>query len=189
MAKRVSVLYFSGSGHTEVMAQSVREGAGSVGGISAELLALSGAEISEGRWSNNQIIAKLDESDAIVFGTPTCMGSVSAQMKAFMDAAGRSFVARKWKDKPAAGFTLGGAPSGDQSNTLVTLATFAMQHGMIWVGSGLTDSEDGANRLGYYWGAGGQALTEKPEVAPGDSDKKTGHLLGERVAKLCLRII
>ncbi len=95
------------------------------------------------------------------------MGNVSAQMKAFMDSTGDRYFAQKWKNKIASGFSVSGGPSGDKLNSLIAMATFAMQHGMIWVGLGLTSvEEDGTNRLGFFWGAGGQALMEPPEEAP-----------------------
>ena len=40
----------------------------------------------------------------------------------------------KWRDKVAAGFTNSGAQNGDKLNSLISMALFAAQHGMIWVG-------------------------------------------------------
>ena len=131
------------------------------------------------------VLATLDESDAIIFGSPTYMGNVAAQMKAFMDATSDRYLTQSWKNKIASAFTVSGGPSGDKLNTLITLATFAMQQGMIWVGLGLTAlNEDDTNRLGFYFGAGGQALLESPKEAPNAADKKTGELLGQRVAAI-----
>lgn len=39
-----------------------------------------------------------------------------------------------WRNKIAAGFTNSGAMHGDKLHSLVTMALFAAQHGMIWVG-------------------------------------------------------
>lgn len=76
-------------------------------------------------------------ADAVVFGSPTYMGTVSAPMKAFMDASVKPWSGQAWRDKIAAGFTVSGSPSGDKFNTLMTLAVFAAQHGMVWVGTGM----------------------------------------------------
>jgi len=184
----ISIIYFSGSGHTTKMAEAVKSGAESISGSEIQLIELSGKDIKEGRWSNDKILEILDLSDAIIFGTPTYMGNISAQMKAFMEATGDRYFAQKWKNKIASAFTVSGGPSGDKLNSLITMGTFAMQHGMIWVGLGLTSVEtDGTNRLGFFWGAGGQALMEPPEEAPNEADKNTGYKLGARVAEICLR--
>jgi multimeric flavodoxin WrbA len=65
------------------------------------------------------------------------MGNVSAAFKKFMDDSSKSWFTRKWVDKVGAGFTNSASQSGDKLNTLQTLAIFAAQHGMIWVGNDL----------------------------------------------------
>ena len=55
---------------------------------------------------------------------------------------------------------------------------------MIWVGLGMIPDTDGLNRLSFYFGAGGQAGQKPPEEAPNDVDKKTGELLGRRIAEV-----
>ena len=97
-------------------------------------------------------------------------------------------MAQSWKDKVASGFTVSGGPSGDKFKTLVRFATLAMQQGMIWVGLGLLPDADGLNRLSFYFGAGGQAQQEPPEEAPNEVDKKTGELLGRRVAEVTTKL-
>ena len=81
--------------------------------------------------------ADLEKADAIIFGSPTYMGSASAPFKAFMDASSKVWAAQGWKDKIAAGFTNSASQSGDKLATLQQLAIFAAQHGMMWVGLGL----------------------------------------------------
>lgn len=187
MPKQVSVIYFSGSGHTKKMAEAVASGVASNQGCELHLLEISGDDIQEGRWSNDKALSLLDKSDAIIFGSPTYMGSVAAQMKAFMDATGERYFSQQWRNKLASGFTVSAGPSGDKFNCLTTMAAFAMQQGMIWVGLGLTGAEsDGTNRLGCYFGAGAQAMDEPPEDVPNQADKATGYKLGARVAETTL---
>ncbi len=188
MSTHISIIYFSGSGNTEKMAEAVAAGVASHQQCEAHMLELSGSDIQEGRWCNNEILSLIDKSDAIIFGSPTYMGSVAAQMKAFMDATGERYFSQKWKNKLSSGFTVSAGPSGDKFNCLTTMATFAMQHGMIWVGLGLTGMEsDGNNRLGCYFGAGAQAMTESPEEMPNKTDKETAYKLGTRVAEVTLQ--
>lgn len=182
----VSVVYFSGSGHTAKMAEAVAKGAVAAG-VKVNLLAINGQDITQGRFQNQELLDQLDASDAIIFGSPTYMGGPAAQFKAFADATGERWYLRKWADKIAAGFTVSGGPSGDKLSTLHYFFTFAMQHGMVWVGFNGLPTEDGINRLSSYAGVMGQARQEEPEVAPTAADKLTGELLGRRVAQAAQR--
>ena len=184
----VSIVYFSGSGHTTKMAEAVNQGAASVTDVTTHLIAIQGTDIVEGRYKNDGVLATLDASDAIIFGSPTYMGGPAAQFKAFADATGERWYRRAWVDKLGAGFSVSGGPSGDKLSTLHYFFTLAMQHGMIW--AGLTDTpmnDKGINRLSSYSGAMAQAGMEAPDVAPNAADKLTGEILGRRVAEAAKR--
>lgn len=185
----VCIVYHSGTGHTQKMAEAVQAGVVSVNNVQANLIEIDGKDIVEGRWKNDEVMASLASADAIIFGSPTYMGCVSGQMKSFLDATVEPYFSRAWVNKVASGFTVSGGPSGDKLNTLMTFAICAMQLGMIWVGLEETPFNDnGINRLSFYFGAAGQALQESPEEAPNEQDKQTGKLLGVRVAKLAKKL-
>jgi NAD(P)H dehydrogenase (quinone) len=184
----ISIVYHSGSGHTAKMAEAVAKGAGSVNDVKVNLLALSGKDIAEGRFKNDALLAQLDASDAVIFGSPTYMGGPSGQFKCFADATGERWYKSAWKDKVAAGFTVSSGPSGDKLSTLHYFFTLAMQHGMVWAGLTETPMNDqGINRLSSYSGAMAQAGMESPDVAPNQADKLTGEALGRRVAAAARR--
>lgn len=181
----VAVAYYSGSGHTGRQAHAVAQGAASVAGTEVSLLELDTLD--------DELWAHLDRADAIVFGSPTYMGSPSATFKTFAEATSKIWGDNlRWKDKIAAGFTNSASMSGDKLNTLMSMAILAAQHGMHWVNLGLFpgwSSNDGSledvNRLGSYLGAMAQSnLDEGPELAPPESDLKTAELLGKRVAEV-----
>jgi NAD(P)H dehydrogenase (quinone) len=179
----VSTIYFSGSGHTVKMAEAVHRGAASVAGTKANLIAIKGEDIVEGRYKNEAVFAQLDASDAIIFGCPTYMGGPAAQFKALADASAERWFRAAWRDKLAAGFTVSSSPSGDKFSTLQYLFTLAMQHAMIWVGLGeMPMQANGLNRLGAFGGAMAQAGHESPDIAPNETDKLTGEILGRRAA-------
>lgn len=184
----LSVIYFSGTGHTTKLAEAVQKGAASVPGVTTQLIAISGDDILKGRYQNDAVFAQLDASDAIIFGSPTYMGGPAAQFKAFADATGGRWFAGAWRDKLAAGFTVSSGPSGDKLSTLHYFFTLAMQLGMIWIGlPELPLNDKGVNRLSSYSGVMGQAGQEPPDVAPNAADKLTGELLGRRVAEFALK--
>jgi NAD(P)H dehydrogenase (quinone) len=185
----VSIIYFSGSGHTTKLAEAVQKGAASVAGVQTNVIAINGKDIIEGRYKNDEVFAKLDASDAIIFGSPTYMGGPAAQFKAFADATGGKWYANAWKDKLAAGFTVSSGPSGDKLSTLHYFFTLAMQLGMVWIGlPELPMNDKGINRLSSYSGVMAQAGQEATDVAPNAADKLTGELLGKRVSEYAVKL-
>jgi NAD(P)H dehydrogenase (quinone) len=69
-----SIIYFTGSGHTAKLADAVNEGALSVSEVKTNLIAISGDDIIKGHYKNDQVIATLTASDAIIFGSPPYIG-------------------------------------------------------------------------------------------------------------------
>ncbi|ALC13918.1 flavodoxin family protein [Sphingopyxis sp. 113P3] len=181
---QVAIIYHSGFGHTEVLAGDVARGVEATGATAVML------RIEPGQTDFGELFAAANQADALIFGSPTYVGNVSAPMKAFMNESTRIFMTRDWQDKLAAAFTVSGSPSGDKLNTLISLAIFAAQHGMVWIGTGqlpgnnddtsaATDSE---NRIGSFIGAMAQAANDSAKVTPKAGDRATAYSLGQRVA-------
>lgn len=178
----VSILFDSGYGHTAKLAQSVAEGVARVPGAEYRLIA-----IAEGNLPWDTLAA----SDAIIFGSPTYNGTVSARFKQFMEDSTRTaWIPQAWHDKIAAGFTNSGALHGDKLNSLMTMALFAAQQGMVWVGLDLFPGKDASqpNRIGGWLGAMAQSDDVAPELSPSGSDLETARHLGARVARLAGRL-
>jgi NAD(P)H dehydrogenase (quinone) len=183
---KLAIVYHSGYGHTHEQAKAVAAGAASVKGVEAELLRIESAS-----QDFAPILAKLEKADAIVFGSPTYMGSASAAFKAFAEASSKPWMNQQWRNKIAGGFTNSGSQGGDKDSTLMQLFVLAAQHGMMWVCLGLmpgNNSTKGSvedfNRLGASIGAAAQSPVDAgPELGPSPSDKKTAEHLGRRVAE------
>jgi NAD(P)H dehydrogenase (quinone) len=181
---KVAVVYHSGYGHTEVLAHKAAQGVRD-GGAEAILLALDGQADNLGA-----IVDKAGEADAIIFGSPTYMGDVSAAFKGFAEASSKAFFVQGWKDKLAAGFTVSHSFAGDKGRTIESMATLAAQHGMVWVSLGIPSpnvvaAERGPatiNRVGGFLGALAQADNGPADITPPEGDRETVRLLGERVA-------
>ncbi|MEV3858243.1 flavodoxin family protein [Streptomyces sp. NPDC050095] len=177
----VSIAYHSGYGHTAVVAEAVRTGAVQAG---AEVHLINVDEITEEEW------ARLDASDAIVFGSPTYMGTASGAFHVFAEATSKRWFGHAWKDKLAAGFTNSASKSGDKLHTLQFFQTLAAQHGMTWVNLGLhpgwnssQGSEDDLNRLGFFSGAAAQTNSDEGPDAVHKADVATAEHLGRRVTE------
>ena len=183
---KIAIVYHSGYGHTAAVAEAVKTGAASVAGTEVGLYKADDlADPESGPWD------ALAGADAIIFGAPTYMGSVSAPMKHFMDASSKVWFSHGWKDKIAAGFTNSGSLAGDKQVALQQLSTLAAQHAMIWVGTDLKSGYNASghdfgsvhNRAGHFLGLGTQALTDLPgDQSPDQADRETAELFGKRVA-------
>ncbi len=173
---QIAVLYHSGYGHTQRVAQYVAEGAG------ADLIAIDAdGNISDADW------AALDAADAIVFGSPTYMGMASWQFKKVADASSKRWFSSAWKDKIAAGFTISASPSGDKLSTIQYFITLAMQHGMIWVGQPAMN--DGTiNRIGSNSGLMAQVGPTSPAADIPEGDLDTARQYGQRVAQITRKL-
>ena len=178
----IAVVYHSGYGHTKRMAESVAAGAG------ATLVAID----AEGNLSDNDW-ETLNKADAIIFGSPTYMGSVTWQFKKFADASSKAWFTQAWKDKIFAGFTNSATMNGDKHSTLHYFITLAMQHSGIWVGTGLMPSNSKAaqrndvNYVGSFAGAMAQSPSDSSPEEMLSGDLETAKLFGQRVAATVTR--
>jgi multimeric flavodoxin WrbA len=189
----VAIVFQSGRGHTKIVAEAILKGVNLVQGVRGNIFEIRGQDVHEGRFVNDKLMTALDESDGIVFGCATYMGSGSAIFKTFLEAAFRPhWLEQRWKDKVAAGFTNSASQNGDKLSTLLQLTVFAMQMGMIWVGVGDLPGNNwsgGArsdlNRLGTWVGAMGQSNADEETPSIGDVD--TAERFGHRIALVCRR--
>lgn len=174
----VIVIYHSGYGHTKKQAEAVAEGA------KADLIAIdANGDITEADW------LKLEVAKAIIFGSPTYMGSVSWQFKKFADASSKAWFTQKWKNKIFAGFTNSASLNGDKFSTIQYFITLAMQHSGVWVGTGLLPAStkaakrDDTNSLGGFSGALMATPSDATVEEVNKGDLETAKLLGVRVAE------
>jgi multimeric flavodoxin WrbA len=144
--KNIAVIYHSGHGNTEHFARLVLAGAQGVDDTHVSLLKATDLALNP---------SSLLDHDGYILGSPTYLGGVSGPFKSFMDATGGLWRKQQLKGKLAAGFTVSALPSGDKQSTLISMFTFAMQHGMVWVGNPFLPEqnsgvpyEQAINRLG-----------------------------------------
>jgi len=178
MSKTV-VVYHSGYGHTQRVAQVVAEGAGAL------LVAIDAeGNVSEADWS------ALDAAKAIIFGSPTYMGNLSWQFKKFADASSKRWFTRAWQDKFFGGFSVSASLNGDKGMTLAYMQTLASQHGGLWVSLGLAPANASASTRNDINNLGGSVglLVQAPSDAGADKipqgDLDTARSYGARVAKI-----
>jgi multimeric flavodoxin WrbA len=175
----IAVVFHSGYGHTQKQAEAIAKGA------NAALIAIDAdGNITEAQWE------VLKNAKAIIFGSPTYMGSVSWQFKKFADASSKPWFGQQWKDKIFGGFTNSATMNGDKHSTLHYFFTLAMQHSGIWVGTGLmpSNAKSAKREVVNYVGSFAGAMMQTPSDASADEvnsgDLETARLYGERIAKI-----
>ncbi|ACS86238.1 flavodoxin family protein [Musicola paradisiaca] len=180
---KIAVVYFSGYGHTQYIAEQVAESA------KASLVSIdNNGDITDADWQT------LNDADGIIFGAPTYMGSVPWQFKKFADATSKIWFTRGWQDKVFGGFANSASLNGDKQVTLIYLQTLASQHGGIWVSLGLPPSNTQAATRNDVNNLGGSvgALIQSPSDAGADAipagDVETARLYGARVAEVTARL-
>ena len=139
---RVLVLYYSSYGHIETMAQAVAEGVRAAGAEATikrvpELVPEEVARKSGIKLDQAAPVATVDELpsyDAIVFGTPTRFGNMTAQMRNFLDQTGGLWAKGALIGKVGSVFTSTATQHGGQESTILTFIPTLLHHGMIYVG-------------------------------------------------------
>jgi len=170
MAQKVLIVFHSDTGNTEQMAQSVAEGARSVEGVEVVLLSVDDVTADQ-----------LIEADAIILGSPVYNANVTPEISKFI--ASWPFEDQPLKDKIGAAFvTAGGISAGEeivQMNILQSMLVF----GMIVVGGPDWKQPFGASAV---TGEVPFEVSKPGEISEQFKDK--GFLLGERVAKVTLKM-
>lgn len=176
---KIIIIYHSGYGHTKIVAEHIQKGA------SRELEQVTLLSTLEALDD----FELLHQADTLVLGSPTYMGTISADFKKFMEATGKFWYSQKWKDKFAAGFTNSSTVNGDKLNTLQQLALFASQHSMLWISTGILPKFENdkqleePNGLASYLGLMTLSDNSTKEVNH-PKGLETAELFGERIAQI-----
>lgn len=198
MAK-VLVLYHSFYGHIEAMAHAVAEGARAVPGVTVDLKRVPEtvpADVfkSAGGKSDQAAAiaqpAELADYDAIIFGSPTRFGNVTAQMRNFIDQTGGLWAQGKLVGKVGSVFTSSATQHGGQESTILSFIPTLLHHGMVVVGlpyaeqrqMGL-DEIKGGSPYGASTIAGGQG-----ERMPSGQELGMAQYQGRHVATIAARL-
>lgn len=160
MSIKVNVIFYSMYGHVYRMAEAIVEGAKQVPGAEVSLyqveeivpdaiLEKSGAKAAKASFTQVPIakMQNLTEANAIIFGTPTRFGNMTAQMRNFLDQTGPLWASGALIGKVGSVFASTATQHGGQETTITSFHTTLLHHGMIIVGvpyseSGLTHMSD-----------------------------------------------
>jgi NAD(P)H dehydrogenase (quinone) len=131
----------------------------------------------------------LGAADAVIFGSPTRYGNMTAQMKALIDSTAQLWLTGAMEGKPAGVFTSTASTHGGQETTLLTMMVPLLHLGMLIVGvpyslPGMIHTEA---RGGTPYGASTIAGPQG-ELQPTVDDLTVARALGKRVAESALAL-
>ena len=152
MATRVQIVFYSMYGHIFRMAEAIAQGVREVPDTQAlmyqvpelvpeAILVKSGAKKAREAFAHVPVMKpeQLMEADAIIFGTGTRFGNMTAQMRNFLDQTGGLWMNGGLVGKVGSVFTSTASQHGGQETTITSFHTTLFHHGMVVVGVPYTE--------------------------------------------------
>jgi NAD(P)H dehydrogenase (quinone) len=201
---KILIVYYSLYGHTQKLARAVEEGARGVPGAEVLLRRVEEFDVVLKKTADDPHITKLREeqknvpvctvddlraADAVIFGSPTRYGNMTAQMKQLIDSTASLWLKGEMEGKPAGVFTSTASTHGGQETTLITMMIPLLHLGMIIVGvpystAGMIHTEArGGTPYGPTTIAG-----PRGELQPQEGDLVIARALGKRVAEVAVKL-
>ncbi|MFJ3702867.1 MULTISPECIES: NAD(P)H:quinone oxidoreductase type IV [Streptomyces] len=188
----VAVIYYSSTGTISTIAKAM---AGYVESAGAHVRLRKAAELapqaaidSNPAWAEHaRATADIPEvspddmvwADAVIFGTPTRYGNVTAQLKQFLDTLGGLWQAGQLADKVYSGFTASSTAHGGQESTLLALYNTMYHFGGILVPPGYTDPSKFVDGNPY----GTSHVSGQGDIPVGEQTLTAARVQAERVVK------
>ena len=185
------------------MAEAVAEGARRVEGaevflaqvpelVPDKVLEESGAKTARNAFAHIPVAKpeQLAEADAVIFGTPTRFGNMTAQMRNFLDQTGGLWMKGALVGKVGSVFTSTATQHGGQETTITGFHTTLLHHGMIIVG--VPYSEPGLSNMDEISGGtpyGASTLTKGDgSRQPSENELAIARFQGEHVARITKKL-
>ncbi|MEU8717955.1 NAD(P)H:quinone oxidoreductase [Streptomyces sp. NPDC048663] len=194
---KLAVVYYSSTGTITEIAKELRD-AGVKAGADVRLLKVAelapqAAIDSNATWAAHHAATAdtplatpedTEWADAVLFGTPTRFGNVSAQLKQFIDTLGGLWAEGKLTDKVYSGFVSSATAHAGQESTLHALYTSIHQFGGITVTPGFTDPQKFVDGNPY----GTSHVDGQGTLPVDDTTRAAARIQVERVVKIAERL-
>jgi NAD(P)H dehydrogenase (quinone) len=191
MSVNVLIAFYSRSGSTEALARSIAEGAKSAGATVRLRRAreLVDAQVIKSVPGWSEAVARMNAAyeapteadaewaDGVIFGTPTRFGSVSSELKAYIDSLGGLWFKGRLNGKAGSVFTSSSTPHGGNESTLISMYQPLAHLGMIIVPLGYTDAT--LFKAGTPYGA--SSVSGQSGDPPTPDDLEVARFQGRRV--------
>jgi len=197
---KVLVLFYSRYGNTARLAEGIASGVGEVDGVEVVMRKVNETAPPEviakdPNWqrAHDEMAQKypaptltdLEQSDAIIFGSPTRFGNMSAELKLFLDTTGPLWIQGTLLGKVGAVFCTNSTLHSGKESTLLSMMIPLFHHGMVVVGVPQNVPETAT--AGSFYGATATcgAMGDNP---PSTADLVVAEALGKRVTELATQL-
>lgn len=191
---KVLIPFYSRNGSTEALAKAIAEGAEAEGAVvtlrrareivSREVMAHADgwAESADAMNAKYEAptAADAEGADAIIFGTPTRFGTISSELKAYIDSLGGLWFQGKMNGKVGSAFTSTSSVHGGNESTIISMYNPMVHLGMIIVPLGYADPT--LFKAGTPYGA--SAVAGQDNAPPTADDLEVARFQGRRVAQV-----
>ncbi|MGW3965292.1 NAD(P)H:quinone oxidoreductase [Amycolatopsis sp. NPDC005003] len=196
MSIRILVVYYSSTGNTAGLAESLAAGARETGAdvrvrtvpetVPAEAIARNPrwqAWVDSGPHHELATLADLEWADGLAVGSPTRFGGPAAQLKSYLDSTGGLWAQGKLADKVATSFTTASTAHGGLESTLLAINNVFYHWGAIVVPLGYTDPHLKESGNPY-----GGSFVSRKSAAPDDVALDALRLQGRRLATITTHV-
>jgi NAD(P)H dehydrogenase (quinone) len=204
---KVNVIFHSIYGHIYRMAEAIAAGAREVEGaevniyqvpetLSDEILGKMGAIETKKLFAHIPVLTRdmykdvLAGADALIFGTPTRYGMMTAEMRTVFDGLGELWSRDAFVGKVGSVFTSSGTQYGGQESTILTSHVTLLHLGMIIVGLPYAEKRQmrldeitGGSPYGASTIAGGDGSRQ-----PSENELEMARYQGRHVAQIAKKI-
>ncbi len=190
----ILIVFYSRTGSTETLAKAVGEGAEAAGAevrlrrardiVGPDVMAMAPG------WAENA--ARMDAAyqaptsddalwaDGVAFGTPTRVGNVSTELKAYIDSLGGLWFQGKLNGKAGGAFASTSTSHGGNESTIISLFNPLAHLGFIIVPLGYADPS--MFRAGTPYGA--SSVSGQKAIPPTADDLEVARFQGRRLTEV-----
>ena len=194
---KLAIIYYSSTGTITEIAKELHDAGVKAG---AEVRLLKAAELapasaieSNPAWAANHAATRdipeasakdIEWADAVLFGSPTRFGNISAQLKQFIDGLGGLWAQGKLADKVYSGFVSSATAHGGQESTLLALYNSIHHFGGVTVTPGFTDPAKFVDGNPY----GTSHVDAQGNNPVNDTTRTAARIQAERVVKIAAQL-
>jgi len=198
-APKILIPFYSRTGTVERLANAIAEGAKAEGAevrlrrarefVSAEVMAQAPGWKEQADAMNAKYEAPTPEdavwADAIIFGSPTRFGGVTAELKAYIDSLGGLWAKGALNGKLGSVFGGSATPHGGNESTLLSLYNPMAHLGLIIVPTGYADP---AMFKGAGTPYGASVVSGNPPAGPSPDELDVARHQGRRVTQVAKKL-
>jgi NAD(P)H dehydrogenase (quinone) len=192
VSTRILVVYYSATGNTAKLAESLGKGAAETGAevrvrtvvetAPPEAIATNPrwqAYVDAGPRTGLATLGDLEWADGIAVGSPTRFGGAASQLKSYLDTTGGLWAKGKLANKVATSFTTASTAHGGLESTILAINNVFYHWGSIVVPLGYTAAHlmESGNPYGGSW-------VSRKSAEPDDVALRALHIQGTRLATI-----